>query len=117
MKVVDKGRMLLNDRAQGSSGLNKIHINKAEVEVREQSALDIVESVLLPSYVFLLCDLTFHLISFAIISLIRIKSLPRKWWMRGRCVSMVGLRAAVDWTTFTLRRRRWRYVSIFLGLC
>jgi hypothetical protein len=23
----------------------------------------------------------------------------------------------VDWTTFTLRRRRWRYVSIFLGLC
>ena len=53
MKVVDEGRMLLNGWAQGSSGLNKIHINKGEVEVREQSALDIAESVLLPSYVFL----------------------------------------------------------------
>ncbi len=53
MKVVDEGRMLLNGWAQGSSGLNQIHINKGEVEVREQSALDFVESVLPPSYVFL----------------------------------------------------------------
>ena len=53
MKVV--GRILLNGQGQdqGSSGLNNIHI-KAEAEVREQSdALDIVESVLLPSSFFL----------------------------------------------------------------
>jgi hypothetical protein len=79
MKVVDEGRMLLNGQAQGSSGLNKIHINKAkaEVEVRDLSALDIVESVLLPSSFFSSHgDLTFHLFTFAFISLVRIKSLP-----------------------------------------
>ena len=48
MKVVDEGRMLPNGQAQGSSGLNN-NPNKAEAEVREQSALDIVESVLRPS--------------------------------------------------------------------
>ncbi len=48
MKVVDEGRMLPNGQAQGSSGLNNSPI-KAEAEVREQSALDIVESVLRPS--------------------------------------------------------------------
>jgi len=53
MKVVNEGRMLLNGWAQGSSGLNKIHINRADAEVREQSALDFVKRVLLPSYVFL----------------------------------------------------------------
>jgi hypothetical protein len=52
MKVVNEGRMLLNGWAQGSSGLNSNPI-KVEAEVREQSALDFVESVLLPSYVFL----------------------------------------------------------------
>ncbi len=52
MKVVDEGRMLPNGQAQGSSGLNNNPI-KAKAEVREQSALDIVESVLLPSSLFL----------------------------------------------------------------
>ncbi len=52
MKVVDNGRMLPNGQAQGSSGLNNNPI-KAEAKVREQSTLDIAESVLLPSYVFL----------------------------------------------------------------
>ncbi len=51
MKVVDEGRMLPNGQAQGSSGLNNNPI-KAEVEVREQSALDNVESVLRPSSLF-----------------------------------------------------------------
>ena len=52
MKVVDEGRMLPNGQTQGSSGLNNNPI-KAEVEVREQSALDIAESFLLPSSFFL----------------------------------------------------------------
>ena len=52
MKAVDEGRMLPNAQAQGSSGLNNNPI-KVEAKVCEQSALDIVESVLLPSHVFL----------------------------------------------------------------
>jgi hypothetical protein len=71
MKVVDEGKMLLNGRAQGSSGLNS-NPKKVEAEVREQSALDIIESVLLPSYVFLHIAIS----QFAINFLIRIKSLP-----------------------------------------
>ncbi len=53
--MVDEGRMLLNGQAQGSSGLNSNPIKvEAEVEVREQSASDVVESVLLlPSSFFL----------------------------------------------------------------
>jgi len=52
MKVVDEGRMLPIGQAQDSSGLNNNPI-KAEAEVREQSALDIVESVHRPSSLFL----------------------------------------------------------------
>jgi len=52
MKVVDEGRMLVNGQAQGSSGLYSNPF-KAEAEVRDQSALDIVESVLGPSSLFL----------------------------------------------------------------
>jgi hypothetical protein len=53
--------MLPNGQAQGSSGLNNDPI-KAEAEVREQSVLDIVESVWLPSSFFSsYCDLTYHL--------------------------------------------------------
>ncbi len=53
MKVVDERRMLPNGQAQGSSGLNNNPI-KAEAEVREQSALDNVESVLRsPSLIYL----------------------------------------------------------------
>jgi len=67
MKMVDEGRMLPNGQAQGSSGLNNNPI-KAEAEVREQSALDIVESVLLPSYIFpSYCDLTFYLFSWILL--------------------------------------------------
>ena len=54
MNVVEDGMMLPNGQAQGSSGLNNNPIKEeAEAEVREQSALDIVESVLLPSSFFL----------------------------------------------------------------
>ena len=75
MKVVDEERMLLNGQAQGSSGLIRNLIN-AEVEVREQSALDIAESVLLPSS-FLLHITISHIFCFSsFISLIRMKSLP-----------------------------------------
>ena len=55
--------MLLNGQGRGSSGLKNIYI-KAEAEVREQSALNMVESVLLcfdlmfSSY----CSLTFHIL-------------------------------------------------------
>ena len=68
MKVVDEGRMLLNGQgqAQGSSGLNNNPI-KAEAEVREQSALDIVESVLLPSSLFLYNTIS-HFICFLLLS-------------------------------------------------
>ena len=66
MKVVDEGRMLLNGQAQGSSGLNNNPI-KAEVDVREQSALDIVESVLLPSSFFLHIAIS-HIICFLLLS-------------------------------------------------
>ena len=52
MKVVDEERMLPNGQAQGSSGLINNPI-KVEAEVREQSALDIAESILLPSSFFL----------------------------------------------------------------
>ncbi len=75
MKVVDEGRMLPNGQAQGSSGLNNNPI-KAEAEVREQSALDIVGGVVAIISFSSHCDLTYHLFTFAIISLIRIKSLP-----------------------------------------
>jgi hypothetical protein len=44
MKVVDEGRMLPNGQVQGSSGLNNNPFKEA-AEVREQSALDIPESV------------------------------------------------------------------------
>ena len=54
MKVVDEGRMLPNDQAQGSIELNNKSINvEAKVKVREKSLLDIFESVLLPSSIFL----------------------------------------------------------------
>ena len=43
--MVDEGRMLLISHVQGSSGLNK-NLFKAAAEVREQSALDIPDSVL-----------------------------------------------------------------------
>ena len=85
MKVVDEGKMLLNGQVhdQGSSGLNNVD-NKAEAEaeVREQEsdAFVIVERVFCFASIILFlrinCDLKYHLISFAIISLIRIKSLP-----------------------------------------
>ena len=52
MKMVDERRMLPNGQAQGSSGLYNNPI-KAEAEVSEQSALEIVESVLRPSSLFL----------------------------------------------------------------
>jgi hypothetical protein len=51
MKVVDEGRMLPIGQVQGSSGLNNNPI-KAEAEVRERSALDIPERVLLPTFFF-----------------------------------------------------------------
>jgi len=66
MKVVDEGRMLPNGQAQGSSGLNNNPI-KAEVEVCEQSALDIFESVLLPSSFFLHSFIS-HFICFLLLS-------------------------------------------------
>jgi len=84
MKVVDEGRMLFNGhgRDHGSSGLNNVDI-KVEAEVREQetNASDIIERVFCYASTILFlhinCNLTYHLISFAIISLIiRIKSLP-----------------------------------------
>ncbi len=83
MKVVDEGKMLLNGQVQdhGSSGLNNVD-NKAEAEVREQEsdAFVIVERVFCFASIILFlrinCDLTYHLISFAIISHIRMKSLP-----------------------------------------
>ena len=85
MKVVDEGRM--EDAAQWSGsgswkrGLNNVDI-KAEADVREQEsdAFVIVERVFCmrpPSFfLHINCNLTCHLISFVIISLIRIKSLP-----------------------------------------
>ena len=66
MKVVDEERMLPNGQAQGSSGLNSNPI-KAEAEVREQSTLDFVESVLLPSSFFLLIAIS-HIICFLLLS-------------------------------------------------
>ena len=69
MKVVDAGKMLPNGQAQGISGLNNNPIKaKVEAEVREQSALVIFESVLLPSSFFLhiailhfICLFCYHL--------------------------------------------------------
>ena len=67
MKVADDGRMLPNGQAQGSIGLNNNPI-KAEAEVREQSALDIiVEIVLLPSSFFLHIAIS-HFILFLLLS-------------------------------------------------
>ena len=66
MKVVDEGSIIPYGQAQGSSGLNKKPI-KVEAKVCEQSALDIVESVLLPSHVFLQIAISHIKISFAFI--------------------------------------------------
>ena len=74
MKLVDEGRMLLNGQVQGSSGLNNNPI-KAEVKVREQSALDIVESVLLPSSFFLHIAIS-HIICFLLLSSLLLGSNP-----------------------------------------
>ncbi len=52
MKVVDEGRMLPNGQTQGSSKSNSNPI-KAEAKVWGDFSLDIVENVLLLSYVFL----------------------------------------------------------------
>ena len=113
MKMVDEGKMLSNGQGQVSSGLNNNPI-KAKEKVRAHLSWT---SLRVFCYAAIYnCDLTYHLISLTIISLIRIKSLSWKWWMRGRCCPMVRLRAAMDWTTIPSRRRR-RYVSIFLGHC
>ena len=74
MKVVDEGRMLPNGQAQGGSGLNNNPI-KAEAEVRKQSSLDIVESVLLPSYFFLHIAIS-HIICFLLLSSLLLGSNP-----------------------------------------
>ena len=73
MEVLDGRRLLLSDQAQGSRGLNNNPI-KVEAEVREQSVLDFVVSVLLLHPIFCIYIFLFHI--FAIIFPIRIKSFP-----------------------------------------
>ena len=75
MKVVDGRRMLLNGQAQDSSGFN-INPFEVEAEVCAQSVLDFVESFRNASILCFSFTLRSHISYFAIISFIRIKSLP-----------------------------------------
>ena len=66
MKVVEAGIMLPNGQAQGSKGLNSNPINaNAKAKVREQSVLDIFDSFLFLSSLFLHIVISHKFVSFS----------------------------------------------------